>query len=246
MFISFTNKLRLRANTTTAVTRTISIHNNVFNGSTIYKYGLIAVGYIDVTVFLNVTIIIRKCIFLASRSILSPAIYVRYVFCDPDEYFDCDKSVKIVECNFTGLQHGAITAFATNTFVECYSYRYLLGEHAYSMWWNALRSDPHNQLSLLIKNTTFTHGTKTATEVIQVSNVTVTNSQFIDNNETAITGQGSILYISGTVLFARNRGFDGGAISLKIFTIYDHLERKQKLGQNSCPFSTFILMQDYY
>ena len=98
-------------NTTITVARTINMQNNVFTGPVDGRYDIHFIGYIDVTLFLNTTVVIKNCVFLAS--ITTAAIHIRSMLQDAGLYPDHDKLVKIVECNFTGLQEGAIIVFTT-------------------------------------------------------------------------------------------------------------------------------------
>ena len=232
-FMNLLSEHPLRANTTTrAVKRTIDIQNNVFTSPINDRYGFIEVGYIDITVFLNVTITIKKCTFLAS--ITTAAIYIRSILYDQRVKPDYDQFVKsiIVECNFTGLQGGAIAAlitapvFATKLPGAVYEpcYRHFIDSNEYS----ASNIIPCDQISLLIENTTFINNTGSAAmKVAQVSNVTIANSKFIKNEETALESKGSVIYIRGTVIFLRNKGFNGGALSLTMVTKHTINQREK-------------------
>ena len=231
-FLNLLNEHRLRSNSTKA-TRMINIHNNVFNGSGNTKYSAsIDAGYIDITVFLNVTITVKNCIFLAP--ITATAIMIHSILIGQRVYdLDYGAFVKIIMCNFKGLQHGAIIALVTPdwNFVQCYTD--IIVSYNISIY-TAPDTRTHNQLSLLIENTIFINNAgNAAIKVIQIGNVTMTDSQFIENKEMALESKGSIIYIRGTVTFLRNIGFDGGAISLTTFTKHTTYKSKETKSEQA-------------
>ena len=199
------------ANTTTA-TRIIQIHNSVFAGSIDSIY---TTGYVDIMWFLNVSITIENSEFLSSIS--GPAVYVHSTF--PDLHTQSGKFLSILGCNFTGLSHGAIA-------VEASAYMKILhlmiigcsfsdNIHNSAIHIAEKKYNSRNQLSVLIENTDFAHNFVTSLNIDRLSNVTIVNSQFIDNNATAIVCRGSRIFFRGTTFLIGNKGTNGGALSLQ-------------------------------
>ena len=167
--------------------------------------------YIHISLYLNVNIIIEKCTFLPSIS--NPALVINSV--NREAY--PDKFVSILACNFLGLSYGSIDIYTTYTdpvHIKIANCIFMNTNTSIVSIWKK-NNDPDDRLSVIIDNTTFIHNNAQPLHIAQVSNVTIINCQFIENNNTAILCEGSKLFFTGTTYIIGNEGFDGGAISAK-------------------------------
>ena len=216
MHICSISKSQLDEVANTSAIRTINIRTCTFNGSVDDTY---SIGYIDISLLINMSIIIEDSEFFPFITV--PAVYVS------SEYsrLHTGKSFSILRSNFTGLSYGSISMKSIShtehlhlVIANCILSNNLFGAstvniaRAYKSYHSPLAFG--NKLSVLINGTVFAHNSDISLELGQVNNVTIVNSQFRDNNETAIVCTGSVIYFKGVTSFVGNSGTNGGALSL--------------------------------
>ena len=211
MYVSITNYdiVPMAVPSWPVLARIIHIADCVFTD----VYGLqYSFGYIQISLYFNINIIIENCSFLPSIS--KPAIVINSAYRNAYP----NKTVSILACNFSGLRYDSINIYTTYTdpvlvkIANCVFFN--TNTSTVSIW--KKNNDPDDQLSVIIDNTTFIHNNAEPLHIAQVRNVTIINSWFIENNGTAISCKGSNIFFIGTTYIIGNEGFDGGAMSIKM------------------------------
>ena len=188
--------------------REIRICDCVFSDN--QPWELTRYGYIDITLFFNVTIIIERCVFLPN--VITSAITIR----PANQETHSGKLIRIDKCLFMDLKFGAIsTSSYDNNFMGIQIVNCLFRNISTKVLSVTKQSpDPNDQLSVFIKNTTFIRNNYLSLYVFQVNNITLSGSYFMDNDYTPIVCVGSKIYFKETNYAIANRGTDGGALSL--------------------------------
>ena len=197
------------------IMRGIHIYKCVFSDT---QLTATAFGYIDVRLFLNVTIIIEKCVFLPN--IFQSAISIRQIKIYNETH--SHKFINIHECTFRDLNFNAIFILSNND------------EHLNIRITNSVfrnistkvlaiyRRPPscNDQLSVLAENTTFVHNKHYSLHTFQVNNLTLSGNKFIENHDTPIVCEGSKIYFSETTYIIGNKGYNGGALLISAAVYY--------------------------
>lgn len=202
--------------TNETATRNISIQSSVFRGSVDSTY---SIGYIDISFLLNMSVTIQDSNFLPF--ITAPAIYVYSVYSE----LHPGKFLNILQSNFTGLSYGALRLLSDGytehlhcTIASCIFSNNTFGGSIVNIIrsYKTYHSFPaRDKLSVFIICTVFAYNSDISLELGQMNNVTIVDSLFQGNSDTAIVCTGSVIYFKEATFFIGNKGIDGGAISLK-------------------------------